>query len=155
MLLFSAGMWNASAGTLSGPSKWLTFAAFINLVSPSAFLPSSFAMYTTTLAFSYAMEPVSSKNHRRTILATLMFAAGGIVGWPFALALAIPFVVEELFIFGADHVPLESRRSWVLARWKRLCVAGAVAALLFVGTVSYAILHCVQAYSNFRFPSSE
>ncbi|GLB35861.1 putative mannosyltransferase [Lyophyllum shimeji] len=113
MLLFSAGMWNAS----------------------TAFLPSSFAMYMTMFAFSYALDRPSYNNPRRTLLATLAFAVGAIVGWPFALALAIPFVFEELFIFGADVVAPEVYQSWVTKRWKRLFAAGLVASLIFIPVV--------------------
>ncbi|EGN93107.1 glycosyltransferase family 22 protein [Serpula lacrymans var. lacrymans S7.3] len=114
MLLLSAGMWNASA----------------------AFLPSSFAMYASTLAFSYAVEPASIKNNRRTLFATLLFATGAIVGWPFALALAIPFVFEELFIYGADRVEPSSRSPWMVSRWVRLLAAGSTAALIFVPVIA-------------------
>ncbi|KAJ7070724.1 glycosyltransferase family 22 protein [Mycena amicta] len=113
MLLFSAGMWNASA----------------------ALLPSSFAMYTTTFAFSYALEPSSAQNSRRTLAATLLFATGAIVGWPFALALSVPFVLEELFVFSADRVAPEIRFSWMASRWKRLFSAGLTASVIFVPVV--------------------
>jgi hypothetical protein len=46
--------------------------------------------------------------------------------------LALPFVFEELFIYGQDIVPTQLRPSWLLARWKRLFGAGALASLLFV-----------------------
>src|SRR5580698_7624724 len=98
-------------------------------------------MYTTTLAYSYALEPSSLKNTRRTILATLLFATGAIVGWPFALALAIPFVFEELFIVSADRVISQSRKSWTISRWRRLFGAGLVAALIFVCT---SIFFCLD-----------
>ncbi|KAJ7269399.1 glycosyltransferase family 22 protein [Mycena haematopus] len=114
MLLSSAGMWNASA----------------------ALLPSSFAMYMTTFAFSYALAPSSAQNNRRTLAATLLFATGAIVGWPFALALAIPFVLEELFVFSADRVAPEIRLSWMFNRWKRLFVAGFTAALIFIPIIA-------------------
>ncbi|KAJ7361402.1 glycosyltransferase family 22 protein [Mycena albidolilacea] len=114
MLLFSTGMWNASA----------------------ALLPSSFAMYMTTFAFSYALAPSSAQNNRRTLAATLLFAAGAIVGWPFALALSIPFVLEELFVFSADRVAPEIRTTWMLNRWKRLFTAGLAAALIFIPVVA-------------------
>jgi len=98
-------------------------------------------MYTTTMAFSYAVEPASSNNRRRTFLTTLLFASGGIVGWPFALALAFPFIGEELFVFGSDHVPLQDRWSWAVSRWKRLLAAGATALLLFVRLLFLPLLH--------------
>lgn len=113
MLLTSAGMWSAS----------------------TALLPSSFAMYTTTLAFGFALQPPSQYNPQRTFFATLLFAIGAIVGWPFSLALAIPFVLEELFIFGADRVSSATRASWMASRWKRLTAAGILASLVFVSRI--------------------
>lgn len=89
-------------------------------------------MYTSTLAFAYAFTPNSSQNNRRTLATTLIFATGGIVGWPFALALALPFVFEELFIYGADLVAPEAKISWMVRRWTRLFMAGLAALLIFV-----------------------
>jgi alpha-1,2-mannosyltransferase len=102
-----------------------------------AFLPSSFAMYMNMFAFSYALDPPSFKNNRRTMMAILCFAIGAIVGWPFALALAGPFVFEELFVYGVDRVPPETRLPWFLKRWKRLFGAGMVASLVFVNNIFY------------------
>jgi len=113
MLLFSAGIWHASV----------------------AFLPSSFAMYMNMFAFSYALDPPSLTNYQRTTVAILCFAAGAIVGWPFALALAIPFVWEELAVYGADRVVPETRLSWFLKRWKRLMGAGMIASLIFIPVI--------------------
>lgn len=89
-------------------------------------------MYAATYAFAISIAPSSLQDNRRTLVATLYFATGAIVGWPFALALAIPFVFEELFVYGKDVVIPASRTSWLLARWKRLTSVGLVAALLFV-----------------------
>ncbi|KAG0707441.1 glycosyltransferase family 22 protein [Suillus ampliporus] len=114
MLLFNAGMWNAAP----------------------AFLPSSFAMYATMMAFTYSLEPSSLKNKRRTLFATILFATGAIVGWPFALALSLPFVSEELLVFGGDQVEPSARRSWMISRWKRLFTAGLVSALIFVPVIA-------------------
>ncbi|EPQ60356.1 hypothetical protein GLOTRDRAFT_135064 [Gloeophyllum trabeum ATCC 11539] len=114
LLLFSTGMWNASI----------------------AFLPSSFAMYASMLAFSYAMEPASTKSKQRTLYATLCFAAGAIVGWPFALALSLPFVVEELFVFSGDRVPADMYQTWLKRRWSNFASAVATSALLFVPVVA-------------------
>ncbi|KAM6498713.1 glycosyltransferase family 22 protein [Amanita muscaria] len=122
MLLFSAGMWNAA----------------------TAFLPSSFAMYATTLASALAVSPSSMANGNRTLAATLLFATGGIVGWPFALALALPFVFEELLVFSGDRVPPEKKASWMLGRWRRLLISGLLAAVIFVPVISIDSL----AYGN-------
>ncbi|KAF9055820.1 asparagine-linked glycosylation 9 protein isoform a [Panaeolus papilionaceus] len=113
MMLFSAGMWNAT----------------------TAFLPSTFAMHTFALAFSYALAPASLANNKRTLAATLLFATGAIVGWPFALAIAIPFVFEELFIYSADAVTPQSRSSWIQKRFTRLIGSGVLALLLFIPVI--------------------
>ena len=97
-----------------------------------AFLPSTFAMYASTLAFAFSLSPPSADNGRRTLLSTLLFAAGGIVGWPFALALSIPFVFEELCLPGADSTTTSGCTTWLLGRWKRLFAAGLMASLIFV-----------------------
>jgi alpha-1,2-mannosyltransferase len=89
-------------------------------------------MYASTLAFTFALAPPSAENGRRTLLVTLLYATGAIVGWPFALALAIPFVFEELFILGADRVAPSTRGTWAFGRWKRLFGAGLTASLIFV-----------------------
>jgi alpha-1,2-mannosyltransferase len=93
-------------------------------------------MYMNTLAFTFALAPPSAENGRRTTLVTLLHATGAIVGWPFALALAIPFVFEELFILGADRVAPSARATWTLGRWKRLVGAGLAALLIFVSVSS-------------------
>ncbi|KAH9944005.1 glycosyltransferase family 22 protein [Epithele typhae] len=59
-------------------------------------------------------------NKRRTMFATLSFAAGAIVGWPFAAVLGVPFVFEELFLAGADKVTPEKYGSWLAERWERM-----------------------------------
>lgn len=89
-------------------------------------------MYANTVAFAFTLEPTNNQNMRRTLFATLAFAVGAIVGWPFALAVAIPFVFEELFLFSGDTVSPSSRVSWMLQRWGRLTVCGLAAALLLV-----------------------
>lgn len=89
-------------------------------------------MYTTTLACAYAFETCSSGNYRRTLASTLLFAVGGIVGWPFALALAIPFIFEELFVSGADTVMPHARIPWMVGRFRRLILASFTSALILV-----------------------
>ena len=89
-------------------------------------------MYAVTCAFAVTLPPSSLQDSQRTLFATLLFATGAIVGWPFSLALAIPFVIEELFIRGQDRVSNETHASWLLSRWKRLLTAGLLASLLFV-----------------------
>lgn len=118
----------------------------------TAFLPSSFAMYTTAMAYSYAMKTSSRSNTRRTMAATLLFATGAIVGWPFALALSLPFVYEELFIFSGDTVPPIEKAQWMAKRWIRMATAVLAASLIFVRQITIPSL--CEAHSISRFPSS-
>jgi alpha-1,2-mannosyltransferase len=130
MLLFSAGMWNASV----------------------ALLPSSFAMYTTTLAYSFALAPSRIADSQRTYAATLLFAVGALLGWPFAIVLAIPFVIEELFVLGGDRVIKRDRMTWFAARWKRLFSAGALSALVLVSVQVYIVNTCILLTQKCRSP---
>lgn len=59
--------------------------------SAAAFLPSTFAMYTTMLGTAAFMR-------RRTVWGIFWFALGGLLGWPFSLAMCAPFIVEEVVI---------------------------------------------------------
>jgi alpha-1,2-mannosyltransferase len=129
MLITSAGLWNAAAGNFS-PCPHLAHDKL-----PAAFLPSSFAMYLVTLAFAYSLEAPSLKNYKRTFTVTLLFAVSAVFGWPFSLALAIPFVFEELFVAGDDIVLPATQFSWMIARCRRLLLFGSAASVLFVSVV--------------------
>lgn len=91
-------------------------------------------MMCNMMAFSYAFEPPSRLNNHRTMLAVFYFALGGIVGWPFSLAVAIPFVLEEMFAYGKDRIKPEVWQTWIMSRWARLVQAGVTASLLLVRT---------------------
>ncbi|OBT50374.1 hypothetical protein VE04_09573, partial [Pseudogymnoascus sp. 24MN13] len=58
----------------------------------TAFLPSSFAMYTTMLGMAAF---INWRGGLRTAQGVFWFAVGGVLGWPFSVALAVPFLVEE------------------------------------------------------------
>lgn len=60
-----------------------------------AYLPSSFAMYTTMLGFSAFMDIRGGVGIPAGIF---WFAGGALLGWPFAGALIIPFVLEQLLL---------------------------------------------------------
>ena len=115
----------------------------------SALLPSSFAMYTTTLALSHAFIPPSNKDSQRTLTAVVIFTVGAVLGWPFALALAVPFVFEELFVFGDDKVSVENKFDWQLNRGIRLLLCGAVAALILVRIQFFCFLLSLKVH---RYP---
>lgn len=90
-------------------------------------------MYNNLLAFSYFIRLPNKFDTRRTVLATFFFATGAIVGWPFSLLVSVPFVLEELFVYGSDRVPSTIHGVWQYSRVKRLIVSGLAAASLFVG----------------------
>ncbi|KAK9719431.1 mannosyltransferase [Basidiobolus ranarum] len=96
ILLGSAGMYSASV----------------------AYLPSTFAMYTTMLAFVYALRSPSSS---RTYQAVFWFALGAIMGWPFSGAVGIPFVIEELLVRDSPAVK---------SHWRKKRIFGLIAASL-------------------------
>ncbi|RKF65011.1 Alpha-1,2-mannosyltransferase alg9 [Erysiphe neolycopersici] len=73
-MIFSPGMYHASV----------------------SFLPSSFSMYTTILGMSAFMD---IERKKKTIFhGIIWFSFGGIIGWPFSLVLAAPFLLEEIFL---------------------------------------------------------
>lgn len=139
MLVANAGMWNAS----------------------TALLPSSFAMYTTMLALSHAFMLPSNKDGQRTLAAVMYFTLGAVLGWPFALAIAIPFVIEELFVFGADRVPAKEKLDWQLNRGIRLllCAVAAIISIPVIAIDSYfygkltAVFWNIVKYNVFPDPS--
>ena len=78
------------------PKYYLLFSVFSTglFISSPAFLPSSFAMMTTTMAVSCALR---ISHNRRRIYATLVFMAIGTVwGWPFVGVLVLPYALHEL-----------------------------------------------------------
>ncbi|GFZ47156.1 hypothetical protein JCM24511_04899 [Saitozyma sp. JCM 24511] len=112
MLLLSAGMWSASV----------------------SFLPSSFAMYTTMLAASYWLHPATSTptGITRAYRATFFVALGAIVGWPFAAALGVPFVVEQLFLTGGDVAVGQDKQALMVKRWATMGKAVALGACIAI-----------------------
>lgn len=80
----------------------------ILLVSPGifhasvAYLPSSFAMYTVTLALAQFMD---WRGGMRTPSGIFWIGLGSCLGWPFAAVMVLPFVAEELMLatFSKDN----------------------------------------------------
>lgn len=60
-----------------------------------AYLPSTFAMYTTMLGFSAFMD---WSNGIHTAQGIFWFGLGTTLGWPFAGALVLPFALEEVIL---------------------------------------------------------
>lgn len=71
----------------------------------AAYLPSSFAMYANMLGAGAFMD---WKRSARTTAGIRWFGIGGIIGWPFAAALAVPFLLED------------AAMTWITAEWIEL-----------------------------------
>ncbi|EEH08593.1 asparagine-linked glycosylation 9 protein isoform a [Histoplasma capsulatum G186AR] len=68
----------------------------------TAMLPSSFTMYTSMLGISAFMDWRGGLNTGRGIM---WFGIGAIVGWPFAGALVVSFLLEEVLIgYGSEFL---------------------------------------------------
>ena len=80
IVIFSPGMFHASA----------------------AFLPSTFTMYTSMLGLAGFLD---IRGGPKTAQVIMWFGLGAIVGWPFAGALIIPLLVEELVIGFLSQTP--------------------------------------------------
>jgi alpha-1,2-mannosyltransferase len=61
----------------------------------AAYLPSTFAMYTTMLGVTAFIGGGS------TAKGIMWFGVGTVLGWPFAAALVFPFIAEELLVASA------------------------------------------------------
>ncbi|TIC43277.1 hypothetical protein E3Q08_02357 [Wallemia mellicola] len=105
-------------------------------ISAIALLPSSFTLYNTTLGYAFAIKPstVSKDGFKRCLFATLSFAFGAIAGWPFALTLAGPFVIEQLFMYTGGQ-------SIFKKRLEQFIKAVVVASLLFIPVVAIDSLY--------------
>ena len=89
-------------------------------------------MYALCLAWSFSFQAPSQSTRSRTLGAVLCFAVGAVVGWPFSLFLAVPFVIEEVCVYGKDRVPPEAYGIWIMGRVRRLITCSVVAATIFV-----------------------
>lgn len=90
----------------------------------AAYLPSSFTMYTSMLGLAAFLN---KGGNRRVADGIVWFGFGAIVGWPFAGALLLPMLLEEV-VTGALSGRFSSTL-WVVARGAYDCL------LILVGTV--------------------
>jgi alpha-1,2-mannosyltransferase len=91
-------------------------------------------MYTTMMAASFWFHPASSTptGVNRMRAAVFFTALGAIVGWPFAAAIGIPIIFEQLTSFGGEIIPQNERAGWHKRRVVRLTMAIAGSALIAV-----------------------
>lgn len=89
-------------------------------------------MYFNMLAMSFALRPSTKRADDRVLFATVCFAIGAIVGWPFSIIVSSPFVLEELFVLSGDKVSPSLMGKWIGARWIRMLGCVTLAAFLLV-----------------------
>lgn len=119
----------ASVSTSLGPqcANWFIF---LSSIAPGmshgavALLPSSLALGCVSLATSYVLLYVTTPQLLSALYAVAFFLYGGIYGWPFALALAIPF---GLFTFASS---IQNPKYLLSFAIRALTIVGAMTALI-------------------------
>ncbi|KAG0290355.1 mannosyltransferase, partial [Dissophora globulifera] len=111
-------------------------------IASNAFLPSTFAMYTTMLFFSQTLQPPRQHSGKRTFWAIFWVGMGALLGWPFSAAVGLPFAMEELLVHSRNHSKKKTVRfrDWRVMRLVRL-VTTSVAVLGLVLVPIMAIDH--------------
>lgn len=100
-------------------------------------------MITTMLAFSFVLQPPTFFTRNRAYGATFFFGLGGLFGWPFCAILGVPFVIEELLVYGREVMVDENGKVVQMARspyWRlnrALRLAQAIGLSFFAITVCY------------------
>ncbi|KAF2088575.1 glycosyltransferase family 22 protein [Saccharata proteae CBS 121410] len=103
----------------------------------TSYLPSSFAMYTSMLGMAAFMD---WRGGLRTAQGICCFAVGGILGWPFAAALVVPFVCEEVLLAVMTGQAFETGRRLLDGTVRSLIV---LALEVCVDTFFYKKISCV------------
>ena len=75
-----------------------------------ALLPSSFAMYTSTLGLAAFID---WRGGPKTASGIMWFGIGALIGWPFSAILVAPFLIEELVICGTTGQSYDTFRRFL------------------------------------------
>lgn len=130
-LFFSAGMFNAA----------------------TSFLPSTFAMWTTFLAYSFILRQPSQVSSKRTYRAVTCLGLGAMLGWPFSAIVGLPFMAEELLVYGRDvgmdaqgnMVQLLKPKTWQIQRATRLARAVVTCGAAIAVSRIHPFLPCISS----------
>ncbi|KAK7614694.1 Alg9-like mannosyltransferase family-domain-containing protein [Phyllosticta paracitricarpa] len=87
----------------------------------TAYLPSSFTMYTSMLGLSAFMD---WRGGLRTASGITWFGIGAILGWPFSGVLILPFIVEEIILAAVTKSTTETYQRFVYGFFRSLLVLG-------------------------------
>ncbi|GAA6002322.1 dolichyl-P-Man:Man(6)GlcNAc(2)-PP-dolichol alpha-1,2-mannosyltransferase [Rhodotorula paludigena] len=114
---------------------WIQMSSAALYTASASFLPSTFAMYFVMLGAAASLSPVEG-GWKRISFATLSFAIAGIVGWPFAVVLGVPLVLEQLFVRGTQQkVPAGQTALWASKRARNFGIALVLGASVVVPVV--------------------
>ncbi|GAA6002119.1 hypothetical protein JCM10207_003086 [Rhodosporidiobolus poonsookiae] len=114
---------------------WIQMFSAAMYSASTTFLPSTFAMYFVMLGTAAGLTPVQ-RGWRRIAFAVSAYAVAGIVGWPFAVLLGVPLVLEQLFVRGTvEKVPEGQSAMWAAKRARSLFIALAIGASVAVPVV--------------------
>lgn len=114
-----------------------------NFHASTAYLPSSFTMYTGMLGAAAFMD---WRGGLKTASGIAWFAAGGIIGWPFAMALSAPFLLEE----GLLALMSLGDTDGFLGAVRRVFKGGFLAVLILVSLISTRIKGAGTDLSSLR-----
>jgi len=103
-------------------------------IASVAYLPSTFAMYTTMLAFAISFQESSKK---RTFFVIFYYALGGLLGWPFSAVLVFPFIFEDLLLpsikKGNRIITSKFNINYSLSKVKHIIISGLLSILIILG----------------------
>lgn len=92
----------------------------------TAFLPSSFAMYTGTLGLATFMD---WRGGPKSGTAIMWFGIGALLGWPFAGALILPLVLEDWFVAFVARSPYNTFKWYMKGISRCLAILGVQVAI--------------------------
>ncbi|EON65574.1 hypothetical protein W97_04812 [Coniosporium apollinis CBS 100218] len=115
-----------------------------------AYLPSSFAMYTTINGLAAFMD---WRGGMRTAQGIMWFGVGAVIGWPFSGVLVLPFVLEEILMATMTDSVFDMARRFLDGTVRSFI---ALALQVCIDTFFYKAITCVPwnivAYNIFSGP---
>jgi alpha-1,2-mannosyltransferase len=131
---------------------WTSFFSAAMWSASTAFLPSSFALYFVILGSAVSLSPVQV-GWKRITAAVGCYAVAGIVGWPFAVLLGVPVILEQLFVRGTfDRVLPDQTALWASKRARGLFIALVVGASVAVRSLLPFLPVRLLTFLSFQIP---
>ncbi|BGP06629.1 mannosyltransferase [Rhodotorula toruloides] len=114
---------------------WIQMFSAAFYSAATTFLPSTFALYFVMLGTAASLSPVQA-GWKRISFAVAAYGMAGIVGWPFAVLLGVPLILEQLFVQGTvEKVPSGQTALWASKRARNLGIALTLGATIAVPVV--------------------